>query len=53
MADNAGLAVEALLETPLYDINTPQITKKFGRIFVMVEQGDWDVFFKVEKKGQT
>ena len=52
IADNAGLAVEALLETPLYDINTPQITKKFGRIFVMVEQGDWDVFFKVEKKDQ-
>jgi hypothetical protein len=24
--------------------------KKFGRLFVMVEQGDWESFFKLEKK---
>lgn len=50
--NNAGKAIDAQVETPLYDIQTPQITKKFGRIFVMVEQGDWETYYKLETKEQ-
>lgn len=50
LVSNTGLPIAATIETPLYDLTHPELFKKFKRLRVYTESGQWNIEYRVENE---
>ena len=45
---SGGTSISGVVETPLYDLTHPELYKKFNRIRVFAEQGQWNFEYRTQ-----
>ena len=48
ISDSTGTEISAVLEPPMYDMGNPSWWKNFGYIRVLIEQGDFNVSYRID-----
>ena len=49
VANSSGSPISSVLETPFYDMGNPSWWKKFGFLRILIEQGEFNVSYRLDK----